>query len=444
MRTKLFLSFALIFFTCGLLGGCQNPVAKEAKANSPQPLFQPPAKAEKPPTPPETHSAQGSTSAQETSLDFLDFVASHCLADKLGQTEYTRGWETWLEGKGRRFIPQYAPQPIRTPFPIPAPGSRRAKKRASKLKKEWSQNPRSHVVDCKFPIPPRRCPGCRGRGAEKAYYTAYLPKDLFTNPERVRSILILIPGGNGGRVRYFLTPIPRKTIYQKMSGGLETKRHVDEYLENHPETSPPIVVALDGAGFLMVNGPTEFLTHDVPTHIAQTYLGRSNLHGIAVGAEGISSGSKATMKAMLSKPDAFHTLGLTCMHCRRFNGIDPDKDLGTPKERTAWLSTLSQRAQRNELHVRFSIGNLDNQWPCNKEFHELFANAGVLQSTDPEYTSCRRRRKPDTKHCDTTWDGFYLYDGQAHHYGLLLDSWVPQLQWHVETLSQTAQTLNTP
>lgn len=380
---------------------------------------------------------------QGQKLEFLDFVASHCLVDELVPTEYAQGWEDWVKKSSRSFVPKDSPQPARGSTWIPDPGSERAQNRAEGLREQWAQAPRSHVVDCRADLTPRDCPGCRGKGAQRFSYAAYLPEALIRNPEKVRSILILVPGGNGGRTRYFLTPIPNKTIYHKMSGGLEVKRLVDEHVAAHPDEVPPIVIAVDGAGFLSVNGDTEFLTHDVPLHVAQTYLGRKDLKGLAIGAEGISSGSKAMMFALRAKPDAFHTVGLTCMHCRRFHGIDPDKDLGTKEERQRWLQQLARRSENDLLHIQFSVGNLDNQWGCNKEFHDLFTEVGIFQKEEPRFTDCRKD-KTGTSYCDTTWDGFYLFDGQAHHYGLLLDSWEPQLHWHLSTLSKTVATLDGP
>jgi hypothetical protein len=224
------------------------------------------------------------------------------------------------------------------------------------------------------------------------WYAPYIPEALITEPARVRSVLILVPGGNGGRTRYFLTPIPRKTIWHKMTGGLEIKRLVDEFLASSPETVPPIVVAVNGPALSHINGFTEFFVTDMPRHVVNTYLGGIPVEAVALGVEGISSGSRTLMKVFRTHPASFQTLGLTCMHCRRFNGIDPDKHLGTEAERDLWLSQVAVLAKAGLLHIRFSVGNRDNQWKCNKEFHDLFVAAGALSKGEPRYDRCRKKK----------------------------------------------------
>jgi hypothetical protein len=132
------------------------------------------------------------------------------------------------------------------------------------------------------------------------------------------------------------------------------------------------------------------------------------------------------------------------MHCRRFNGIDPEKHFGSKEQRQAWLKTLKARYDKGDLRIRFSVGNHDNQWPCNKEFHTLFTEVGIFKNDPPKFGSCNEGYSNDPTQCTTYWDGFNLYNNRPHHYGLLLDSWVPQLQWHYETLSQMARHKNGP
>jgi hypothetical protein len=366
--------------------------------------------------------------------DFYDYVASHCLIDALARSPYAIGWETWIkeEKRSRKFVPEHSPTPIRRAYGIPAPGSEKAVQRAEMLRTQWRAEPRSHVVDCRVDFEPG---DPKNPKATRTWYTAYLPRALIVDPSKVRSILLLVPGGNGGRTRYFLTPIPRKTIYNKMSGGLQTKYFTDEWLKANPGASAPIIAATNGPALLHTNGPVAFFTRDLPTHLATTYLGRPHTE-VALGVEGISSGSRELMHAFRAQPEAFNTLGLTCMHCRRNDGIDPDKHLGTDVERWAWLTTVGQRARDGRLHIRFSVGNRDNQWGCNKEFHDLFVQAGALAKTAPRYDECKEDKEVGTDWCDTHWDGFYLVEGAAHHYGLLIDSWRPQLEWHLERLDK--------
>ncbi len=378
---------------------------------------------------------------QASADDFYDYIASHCLIDTLARTPYALGWETWIkeERRSRSFVPKHSPTPIRRAYGIPDPGTDGARARAAMLRKEWGAKPRSHVVDCRVDFPPG---DPKDPKATRTWYTAYLPEALIRDPATVRSVLLLVPGGNGGRTRYFLTPIPRKTIYHKMSGGLQTKYFTDEWLKAHPGASAPIIAATNGPALLHTNGPVTFFTEDMPSHLATTYLGRPHTE-VALGVEGISSGSRELMYAFRAKPAAFNTLGLTCMHCRRNDGIDPDKHLGTDVERWAWLETVGQRARDGHLHIRFSVGNRDNQWGCNKEFHDLFVEAGALAEAEPRYDRCKADHEVGPDWCDTHWDGFYLVEGAAHHYGLLIQSWRPQLNWHLERLDKVVQTVYT-
>lgn len=373
--------------------------------------------------------------------DFYDYIASHCLIDTLARTPYAIGWETWIkeERRSRKFVPEHSPMPIRRAYGIPQAGSEKARERAQMLREKWQAEPRSHVVDCRVDFEPG---DPKNPKATRTWYTAYLPEALIRDPRSVRSLLMLVPGGNGGRTRYFLTPIPRKTIYNKMSGGLETKRHTDDWLAANPGATAPIIVATNGPALLHTNGPIQFFTKDMPEHVASTYLKRPASE-IALGVEGISSGSRELMHAFRAHPAAFNTLGLTCMHCRRNKGIDPDKHLGTDAERWAWLETVGQRARDGRLHIRFSVGNRDNQWGCNKEFHDLFVEAGALAKGEPRYENCKEGKEVGKDWCDTHWDGFYLVEGAAHHYGLLLDSWEPQLKWHLERLDKVVRTVYT-
>lgn len=373
---------------------------------------------------------------ERQALDFMEYVVSHCLVDELELTEYGLGWRKWSRRTG--FKPSHGPTPRRTARDNPPMGSAKAKRLAKKLRDAWLANPTSHVVDCYHTLTPRKCEHCRGKGTRRAHYIAYLPKEIITEPERVRSILMLVPGGNGGRTRYFLTPIPNKTIWDSMSGGLEVQRHTDEYLAEHPDHTPPIVVALNSGGWLTVNGNIEYQTHDMPMHIAETYLGTSDLSDIALGADGISSGSRSMMRAYAQKPNAHNTIGLTCMHCGgNKGGFQFNEDFIYFDTQNQIFDAWKARRAQGLFHIRFAIGNGDRYWYCNREIHKTLIEKGVLNDTTPDYENCRGNGRENPKNCDVTWDSFFLYDGQGHHYGLLLDSWVPSLRWHIGALHQS-------
>lgn len=361
-----------------------------------------------------------------------EHIVSRCLIDQLARTEYAEGWEGWFIED--RFLTDGAPRPApRRAAPKP-PEVGPVRSAAQRLQEEWTKDPKSHVIDCSFTYTKRQCPTCPGRGATQSNYAAYLPEELFTDPGRVTGLLLLVPGGNGGRTRYFLTPIPGKSIHAKKSGGLEVKRHVDEWASKHPKATPPIVIAMDSAGFLSVNGHVEYMTHDLPEHVARVFLGRRR-DTLTVGADGISSGSRAIMAALRDRPGTLRTVGLHCMHCRRFNGIDPQRHFGKPAVRRTWLEGLEALHRAGKLDIKWSVGNRDNQWPCNKEFYDLFVEVGFYKKDPPRWGPCEEGTSESTKTCTVHWDGFDLYNGQGHHYGLMLDSWKPHIAWHLARLA---------
>lgn len=373
------------------------------------------------------------TPARPEHLPFAQHVAARCLRDQLARTEYAEGWEAWF--KTPDFVPAGAPLPQPEEAPMTPLSPDEAAILAAQVEKDWLANPRSHVVDCSFSYPGRDCPGCKPGGNQVANYIAYLPQALFTEPEKVDTILLFVPGGRGGRTRYFLTPVPGSDIYRKKSGGLETKRRIEEYLSYKPDSTQPIVVALDSAGFLSVNGPEEYLAFDLPMHIARTYLGRDSLDGIKLGAEGISSGARAMMDTLFRYPNAFRTVGLTAMHCGGRNGIRLER-MGTAAQREAWAETLRGEVERGTIHFRFSVGNKDPGWMCNKQFYDFFADHSVTPSAPPEWVDCPTGKQAATT-CSVTWGQFHLVNGHGHNYGILLDSWVPQLWWHLDRLVRT-------
>ena len=347
----------------------------------------------------------------------------------------------WVEG-ATRFLPPHAPAPVERLPRLPKAGTKAAAERAQALRKAWLDEPRSRLVDCRFKVPKRQCPDCKRRFDPKpSHYTALLPKALFEDPSRVRSMLLLIPGGNGGRVRYFLTPGPGKGMRDAMSGGLETKRHVDEWVAAHPEAMAPIVVALEHNGWGTPNGPMEYITHDVPTHIAQTFMPQVPYNQVAIGTEGISSGSMLMLRALRARPTAFHTVGLTCMFCSSENGIHPVSEANDSQERRDWLAQIKARADQGKLHVRFSVGNGDPGWECNKSHRDLMASAGLFDTAAPVHRNCKEGAPEGVEGCDVHWDGFHLYRDVGHTYAMLIPAWIPQLSWQLNKLSDVAGVL---
>jgi len=366
--------------------------------------------------------------ARPASLSFASWVARHCYVDALGPSRYT---ETW-----RRYATEPADEDA---LPVIESGIPPGGTDADELEREWLAHPRSHVVDCRFRVKLRHCPACTGERSWEAMYVAYLPRDLFVAPGRVRKLLVLVPGGNGGRSRPFLSPLPGKTVFQRGSGGLRTKQLVDAWQADHPDRAAPIVMSLDSWGHEYNNGPIEYLSHEVPHHVAKRYLGGIDPKALIIGTEGISSGSRMILETLRVKPDAFNTAGLTCLSCGRLN---PDTEAGIGEQGVMDLAeSLASRHDDEDFELRFAIGTRDGQLPCNRRLHEIFGRAGLVDPDAPvKYSGCPDGVSKDAKRCNTLRDGFATYAGEMHHYGLLIKSHAPQIKWQLDTLDRLSRT----
>lgn len=384
------------------------------------------------PTTSATTSATAVTSASApvappASLPFVKWVAKHCYVDALGPSQYT---ETWR---------RYATEPDdEDALPVIESGVAPGGHDPEALERDWLAKPRSHVVDCRFQVKWRQCDGCTGQKSWEAMYVAYLPRDLFVAPSRVRTLLMLVPGGNGGRSRPFLSPLPGKTVFQRGSGGLRTKQLVDAWQKAHPDRPAPVVMSLDSWGHEYNNGPIEYLSYEIPHHVAQRYLDGVDPAVLTIGTEGISSGSRMILETLRKKPDAFHTAGLTCLSCGRLN---PDKEAGIGEDGVMDLAkALAPRHREGEFDLRFAIGTRDGQLPCNERLYELFGRAGVVDPSAPlRYVDCPAGVTEDRDRCHTVRDGFATYAGEMHHYGLLIHSHAPQIEWQLDTLDRISR-----
>jgi len=376
--------------------------------------------------------------APKPDLGFLDWVASHCLVDELWSTAYTRAWSEYRELEGDHFLKAGAPLPAPEEKRPPPAGSAEAEQLAAQLRQQWLASPRSHFVDCRFDIASRTGkPWWEDKGRKYQHYVAYLPQALLEDPAKVRGILMLVPGGNGGRSRYFLTELPDRSIFFRGSGGLLVKERTDRFIAAHPKDPQAIVVAIDSSGIDSINGPVEHISYDVPKHIADTYLGAAALDDLALGADGISSGSRVIMQIVWQKPDALNVAGFTCMSC---GSIRPSSELalGEPDALLAWAKKLGERKRRGLFDARFTIGSRDGQLPCNLEFRELFAQGGVFADSEPVKSDCVAQR-PRRHRCNLSYDGFAITANQAHHYGLLKQAWEAQLSWLLTAMAKAAR-----
>jgi hypothetical protein len=369
-------------------------------------------------------------------LSFLPWVAAHCYVDALGPSAYTLAWRRYTLAP--EDLDPGAVMPAPRSETLPVPGSKAAEARAAALRADWLANPRSHVVDCRFYVPLRPCRLCvQELRVHTAHYIAYLPAALSRDPESVRTLLMIVPGGRGGRSRPFLSPVPDKTHFHAGSGGLQTKQRVDAYLAEHPETPPPIVVALETNGDDYNNGRIEHLSSDMPTHVANTFLGGVPLEDLLIGAEGISSGARAILDTLLAKPNTFATAGLTCLSCGMLN---PRKASAREQiDFEGFAAKLGERAQATALRMRFSIGSRDGQLACNQALYDLFTEHGVFDGGGAvRYTNCRQGHEGESSQCDNEREGWVSYVGEMHHYGLLKKSYPPQLEWHLSALTEVA------
>lgn len=347
-------------------------------------------------------------------LPFVDWLVTHCRPDAVGPSPYTVAWSHYPHPKD--LLAADDPQPLVNAGPLPAPGSQRAHAMAEQLHAAWAEEPRSHVVDCAASLPTHGASG-PSRSTEQVRYVAYLPDALFDGRFEIGSILLLVPGGNGGRSRPFLRPIPGATIYEKGSGGLDTKRLADRFYGEHPRAGRAIVVALDTSGFGSGAGSNELLSDDLYEHIRATFAPTLSQSQLAHGVEGTSSGARAMMRAAFAKPDAFDTLGFSCMAC---GGVNPQSRLlGTPEQLAQFADRLAERRQHGEVDLRFSIGSRDNQLPCNRAFWELFRREGVVADADDDH--------------------FLVYEGALHDFAFMERSYAPQLLWHLTELDRIAR-----
>ncbi|MFO0556273.1 MAG: hypothetical protein U0271_48295 [Polyangiaceae bacterium] len=349
-------------------------------------------------------------------LAFLDWVVSHCEIDALGPSQYTMMWMKYPKPPGH--VGPKDPQPLEHERAKPREGSQAAKDKANELRAAWLANPESHVVDCTTHITKRLCKTCTDQPIDRLDYVAYLPKALFERPEKVRAMLLLSPGGRGARSRPFLRAIPGRSIMEKGSGGLDTKRLADAFYEEHPDANATIIVALATSGIQMVNGSIEHLTYDVPEHIAKTFMPDLPFEEVALGAEGVSSGAREIVRAAYAKPDAFSTIGLSCMSC---GAIDPQKEkMAMLPQWNRFAKRLAERKTKGLFDVNFTIGGRDGQKPCNRRVFELFRDNGLFPPGDES--------------------AFTVFPGKMHDYAFLREAYPPALVWHLDKLDHISRT----
>ncbi len=350
---------------------------------------------------------------RRTSLPFTRWVVENCMTDAIAPSAYSR---TWIRHpKPRGLVGPNDPKPLVNPREIPEAGSLQAEQQAIALETAWLETPRSHTVDCTFRLLPRRCKHCDRQENTLIRLMVYLPAKLFTFPEEVDSLLLLVPGGHGGRSRPFLRPIPGSTTWDSGAGGLDTKALADAFYAKSPNGTQTVIAALETSGHQHASGAIEFLTHDIEHHIRSHFL--PSEQPLRLGVDGVSSGSREILRATFAKPDRFRTVGLHCMAC---GGVHPKKNrLGSKEELTGFAAHLAARRELGLFDLRMSIGSRDNQLPCNRGYLKIFQEGGLIKPGEESSL-------------------FHVVDGGLHDFNYLSQAWAEQLRWHLELLRQPA------
>ena len=392
--------------------------------------------------------ARPKAEAAPNKMEFLDHVARDCYVDRFSNDHYK---VEYFQAKGD--VPLDIAEDETPPLPETPP---RIKESApgfaayvSELKRAWSESPKSHVLDCKVIVEARECESCVEPVSSRRHfrYGVYLPKAYLENPESVKSVLLLVPGGRGGRTRWFLEPIPYSVNKKRMTQGLSLQRKLDAHLESNPEVSPPIVITMDDPGQPYTNGVYEYLRSDLLNHVLSVYLPGKTREDITFGIDAISSGSRNAAVAFIRDPEAFDTFGWMCTHCH-FDGFSPDRYFGWPgAEGHKALEVWAKRAQKGDMHMKMSIGKRDRYIGCNQEVYKILVDGGVFENTfAPYYKDCTDGIDPkgnlswnDAQSCTTVKPGMTEYPGIGHSYALMPAAFDEHLYWHLDKLTEVAQ-----
>lgn len=345
-----------------------------------------------------------------TRLPFTQWIVENCVTDAIAPSDYSRGWLRHPKPQG--LLRPSDPRPLFAPRDVPEPGSSAAEEAARALEARWLAAPESHVVDCTFRLKPRRCKHCERHEAELVRLLVYLPQKLFTAPGEVDSLLLLVPGGEGGRSRAFLPPIPDAAAgWDSGAGGLDTKALADAFYAAEPEGQQSVIASLETCGQEHASGAIEFLSFDIEHHLRKHLLQREA--PLRLGVDGVSSGARQILRAAFAKPDRFRTIGLSCMAC---GGVHPKKNrLGTREEVRAFAEHLAARRASGGFDLRIAIGERDNQLKCNRAFVDVFRSAGLIPEAELSTM-------------------FRVVPGALHDFAFLSQVYADQLRWHLDTL----------
>jgi len=388
---------------------------------------------------------------EDIDTDFIDYVAAHCYIDRFANDHFkvehfqALGLVPLTDDDDEEDSPFESPLPPTPPRITPDDPGYPAF--VAELKRTWLAEPQSRVLDCEVRVEPRTCERCEHSTRQSFRYGLYLPRRYFEHPEAVKTVLLLVPGGKGGRTRWFLEPTPYKVNKKRLSQGLSLQSRLDTYLADNPEMDPPLVITMDDPGQGYTNGIYEYLRTDLVSHVLQVYLPSKDRADIAFGVDAISSGSRNAAVAFIQDPYAFDTFGWMCTHCH-LTGFAPERYFGWPHSPgDKALAVWADRARRGELHMKMSIGKRDRFIGCNREVHELLLDAGVIARThEPYHTRCpegidpsHRLSREEAQQCITIKPGLTEYPGIGHSYELMPAAFGEHLNWHIARLTDVAR-----
>lgn len=373
----------------------------------------------------------------------LDYVARRCLVDRFANDRYM---VDNLQAKG--IIP-VSENPMLPPTPRPpAPDSPGFDAYAHGLAADWTDHPRSHVLDCAVTLEPRSCEGCQHPSPlyTEFRFGIYLPRSYMLDPSSVKTVLLLAPGGRGGRTRWFLDPAPFRFNKKNFSQGLSVQDKLDAHLASHPDRLAPIVISMDDPGFSYTNGTAEYMTHDLLNHVLAAFLPGKTRADVAFGVDAISSGSKNAALAFIKDPNAFDTFGWMATFCDA-RGLNPKNVFGPYGAGRSVLEVWRQRREHGDLYMKFSIGKMDKYIRCNRDLHALFVREGIIEKThEPYLQDCPHEVnangkpiRPKDYECKTVRSGMTEYAGVGHNFGVMKVAFDEHLYWHVEKLTEIAQ-----
>lgn len=363
---------------------------------------------------------------------FVAHAVERCYVDRLARSDYLADWVA--AGGIERGIPAGDPVPSLA-LSLPSWGPREGAQghdRARDAVTRALASPGSHVMDCTLQARAQDPPHALGA----IPYAVYLPEDYLRNPRRNRGVLVMIPGGRGDRTRWFLTAKPG-SLFERGTGGLSLRTHLDRWASEHPGAATPIVVTVDGPTGAWIDGRVEFIGRDLPAHVAATYLPQQRERETPFAVQSISIGAAFTMRAVRRDPARFASIALMGMFCDR-KGLLPERDLAPDPE--GFYRSLADRVRSGALAVRLSIGRRDTLYECNKRWYSSLQRAGVFaRAEQPEYEQCDAGTAASSATCWARWPGFTVIPRLGHHYAAVVPIFVEDLRWQLDRLSALAR-----